>query len=140
MKKLLNNKEIESLNLVINALGYKEESRKQSLYKNMTRVTYIKEKDVNPSLIKQYMIRSSIPFIYIVISSILAFILATVFIILTFALKGQVSTLDLFFMLMLPAFIFILVATILSLKRYFDIIHNYQSVAAIKTIIKEADK
>ena len=140
MKKLLINKEIESSTLVINALGYKEESRKKSIYKNMTRVTYIKEKDVNLSLIKQYMIRSSIPFIYVIISSILAFILATIFVILVFVLKGQVPTLNLFFMLMLPAFIFILVATLLSLKRYFDIIHNYQSIANLPNIIKEVNK
>ena len=114
MKKLFLTKELDSINVVMSYLGYKEEDKKLIYKERYALVKYNKD-NVNEED-KKHTIRSHIPFLFIVIALVIAFIFATVFL------------------------IFVLIATILSLRRYFNSIHNLEAVSYIMLKIKKGDK
>ena len=138
MKKLFLTKELDSINLVMSYLGYKEEDKKLIYKERYALVKYNKD-NVNEED-KKHTIRSHSPFLFIVIALVIAFIFATVFLVLNFTYLDKTNKLTYFFILMLPAFLFVLIATILSLRRYFNSIHNLEAVSYIILKVKKGDK
>lgn len=137
MKKLYLEKEIDSINKVLSLLGYEEIKRHKTLFKGYLLVEYRSNDDNSIQQDRLYMIRSTIPFFFVVLSSVFAATLATIFLILNFAIGASFDRLTYFFILMVPAFIFILISTLLSLKRYFDSLHNLEAIASISLLEKE---
>jgi len=138
MRKLYLSKDVEKNSLVLKALGYKEISNKPSIYKGYSRLTYEKETNTfSPEIVAKYSPRSNIPFLYVILSLVIALITATTYFILVFALKERFDRLTFFYAMMLPAFAFILLGAGLSFKRYFDILHNMQCLASVTLLMKE---
>lgn len=135
MRRLFLDVEIDSYNELLTLQGYEETKRKRSLIKGYSYVYYEKKKEVDPRY-NQYVIKSSIPTLYMIIPLVIAFILATTFLILNFTLK-DFDKLLFFFSLMLPAFLFVLTATLLSIFKYFNNVHNIDMAAKIMLLKKE---
>lgn len=135
MKLYIADTDITSYNEVIKFQGYEEIKRKKSLIKGYSYVFYEKKMDVNP-IYEQYKFKNAVPTIYMIICLAIAFILATTFLILNFTLPNFDKLLY-FFILMLPAFLFLLVGTLFSLFKYFNNIHNLDTLSKIMLAKKE---
>lgn len=138
MKKIHLTKELDSNEFIMQYLGYKKISSSKFIFPKYTLVNYeLKEGHKVNEEDQKHMIRSTIPFFFITILLVIAFILATTFLILNFTYLNESNKLDFFFMLMVPAFFFILGATALSLIRYFITYHNLETVAYIMSKVKK---
>ena len=141
MRKLYKSSEADNLNEVVLALGYEEISRKKFITDNLVTIEYKKKEGINyPHLEREYMIRSFIPFISVIIPLVIALILVTTYLFLNICIKGDFDKLLYFYILMLPGFLMIIVASGISLWRYFSLLHNLKAVAALPLIKKEIDK
>ena len=141
MKKLFNNTDIDKYSKIYSLLGYKETKRMNTPFKGISLVSYQKEKDIPnfKSLKDRYAPYGTIPFIFVIFSAAIAIILATLFLIFNF--KGEEGDkLTYFFMFMLPAFFFILLATGISFYRYFIELKNMERVVATPLLEKEVNK
>ena len=141
MKKLFNSTDIDKYSKIYTLLGYKEVKRSSTPFKGISLVSYQKERDIPhfKSLKDRYAPYGTIPFVFVIFSAAIAIILATVFLIFNF--KGDDGNkLTYFFMFMLPAFFFILLATGISFYRYFTEMKNMERVVAIPLLEKEVNK
>lgn len=139
MKKLYLTKEIDSINLALSQLGIVEKSRKSLFSNKYVWVNYEISKPLSNED-KKHIIHSHIPFAFVVVFLVIAFILATVFLILNFTYLDKDNKLSFFFMLMLPAFISLLIGSALSIIRYFNSIRNLESISYIMSKIKKEEK
>ena len=137
MKKLFLSSELDSNNTVMNYLGYEETSRRYIFHNKYVIVNY--KEGNNTKEDKKLIIRSHIPFPFLMIFLGIAFILATIFLILNLTYLDETNKISFFFMLMVPAFVFIIIGTLFSLMRYFNSIHNLESVSYIMSKIKKGD-
>ena len=141
MKKYILTKNVNEFNEIITILGYEQVTRKKTIFKSIESVSYKKvNNSINKMVVDKYMIRSEIPFFYIILSTVIAVLLASTYLILNFTLKDNFDKLSYFFILMLPAFIMILLATSLSFLRYFNELRNLNSLAAKEVIKREVNK
>ena len=139
MKKLYLTREIDSINLALSQLGIKEKSRKNLFFDKYVWLDYEISKPLT-SEDKKHIIHSHIPFMVVVIFLAIAFILATVFLILNYTYLNENNKLTFFFILMLPAFISLLLGSALSIIRYFNSIRNLESISYIMNKIKKEEK
>ena len=141
MVKLFRNSDIEAFTPIMKLLGYKETKRSKTIFKDTSLVTYKVEKEVkNQSLLKgKYMPYSTIPFFFVILFAIFAIALATAFLIITITNKDA-DKLFYFFTLMLPTFLCTLIATGLSMCRYFLELKNIQRMADVTLLKKELEK
>ena len=138
MKKLFVNSDIDSYSKIFTLLGYKEETRKKTFFKNISLVTYKKEKEVKDfkSLKDRYAPRSTVPFFFVILCAIIAVGFATAFLVINIVNK-DIDKLYYFYLLMLPTFFFTLLATGLSFYRYINELKNVEKVAATRLLEKE---
>lgn len=141
MKKFFANPDIDNYSKIYTLLGYKEIKRKKTPFKNLSLVTYKKEKDIpNYKILKdRYAPYGTIPFFFVILCAVVAFILATIFLVMTFTSKEDDKLLY-FFSFMLPTFFFVLLATGISFYRYFVELKNIERVVAIPLLEKEVNK
>ena len=140
MNKLYLNTDVDQFSLIHSLLGYKEISRKKTIFKNTLLVTYEKEREVkNYKVLKdKYAPYSTIPFFFVILFAILAVSCATAFLIINIVNK-EIDKLLYFYLLMLPTFFFTVTATGISFYRYFIELKNIQRVAAIPLLKKEVE-
>lgn len=140
MNKLYVNSDIDRFSEIQLLLGYKEVSRKKTIFKNISLVTYEKIKDVKnyKALKDKYAPYSAVPFFFVILLAVLAVSCATAFLIINIVNK-EVDKLLYFYMLMLPTFFFTISATGLSFYRYFIELKNIQRVTAIPLLKKEVE-
>ena len=141
MKKFVKNTEIELFDKLMNALAYKKLNEKKIPFENLSLITYQSEKEDNEtiSLRHEYLPMSTPPFSLVILFIVLALALATSFLVLNIINK-EIDKMMYFFILMLPAFIFMLLATFISFRRYFATLKNIERFAYIPTIEKKMNK
>lgn len=142
MKRIFLTNEADAYIEIINLLGYKTKSNKKSLIKGFS-VSSFEKVDNSPlsdEFIKQYMPKSIYPLFYSIVLVIIAILLATAFLVLNFTVINDYNRLIYFFSLMVPTFLLIMGATILSFFRYFNTLRNIRCLASKALILKEKEK
>lgn len=141
MKKFVKNSEIDIFNKLVELLGYQKINVKKVPFEELSLVSYKEERnDDDLSLLRhEYLPMSTPPFILVVISIIFAIGLATTFLLINI-LNKDIDKLLYFFILMLPAFIFMLLATFISFRRYFATLKNIERYAYIPHLEKKISK
>lgn len=141
MKKKFLTKDVDTYSSLIEILGYKEVSRNNSLFKNYSNVCYEKKDNaLSEDKIKQYMPKSAIPFFFVALFLVVAFILITVFLVLFLSMRPNFDTLKFFCFLMLPGLLSLVCGSTISIVRYFRIVNNIKCAANIMLLKKEKDK
>ena len=141
MKKKFLTKDVDTYSSLIEILGYKEVSRNNSLLKNYTNVYYEKKDNaLSEDKVKQYMPKSAIPFFFVALFLVVAFILITVFLALFLSMRPNFDTLKFFCFLMLPGLLSLVCGSTISIIRYFRIVNNIKCAANIMLLKKEKDK
>lgn len=141
MKKKFLTKDVDTYSSLIEILGYKEVSRNNSLFKNYTNVCYEKKDNaLSEDKVKQYMPKSAIPFFFVALFLVVAFILITVFLVLFLSMRPNFDTLKFFCFLMLPGLLSLVCGSTISIIRYFRIVNNIKCAANIMLLKKEKDK
>ena len=141
MKKKFLTKDVDTYSSLIEILGYKEVSRNNSLLKNYTNVYYEKKDNaLSEDKVKQYMPKSAIPFFFVALFLVVAFILITVFLVLFLSMRPNFDTLKFFCFLMLPGLLSLVCGSTISIIRYFRIVNNIKCAANIMLLKKEKDK
>lgn len=141
MKKKFLTKDVDTYSSLIEILGYKEVSRNNSFFKNYTNVCYEKKDNaLSEDKVKQYMPKSAIPFFFVSLFLIVAFILITVFLVLFLSMRPNFDTLKFFCFLMLPGLLSLVFGSTISIIRYFRIVNNIKCAANIMLLKKEKDK
>lgn len=141
MKKKFLTKDVDTYSSLIEILGYKEVSRNNSLFKNYTNVCYEKKDNaLSEDKVKQYMPKSAIPFFFVALFLVVAFILITVFLVLFLSMRPNFDTLKFFCFLMLPGLLSLVCGSTISIIRYFRIVYNIKCAANIMLLKKEKDK
>lgn len=141
MIKYIKDSEIDIYIKLMNALYYKEVKRNKVPFEELTRVKFKSEKNDEEitSLRRSYLPLSTPPFFLVILFVVLAIIFATAFLILNIA-NLDINQMLFFFVLMIPAFIFMLSATFISFRRYFATLKNIERFAYIVTLEKKMNK